>query len=131
MLKGVYNLLTLNTGAPIAVSSTDGVDTFAYPSIDASHASEGIMYVEIGSLSSPTGAGVSPKLWHSFNNASWFLQTALPTSDTAVSYSVHVDGLGKYLKASYATEVGNAVGGGVSVLRMKIELFEDGSPGYR
>ncbi len=129
MLKGVYNLLTLNTGAPIAVSSSAGVDVFAYPSIDASHASEGIAYVEVAGFSTPTGAGFTPKLWHSFNGQAWFLQTALPTSDTAVSYSVHVDGLGKYLKASYAAEVGPA--NGISTLRMSIELFEDGNHGYR
>jgi len=123
MKKGLYNLLSNSGAKPISLSSTAGVDTFADPTISNDYSSEGIVYVEVAGFASATGTGFVPKLWESFNGGAWFLNTALPTSATAVSYSVHVDGLGKHLKASYATNVGPA--NGISTVRMTLEVFEN------
>lgn len=83
--KEIYNLLTEHTTQPISLDTTGATVNYG-PTYKQTYAHAGRVYYEWqGFDTAVTGAGFQPSLYGSFNGSSWFLHTALPSSDSAAS----------------------------------------------
>lgn len=121
-----------STSAPTVFSTTDAVT--AYPPnkniITNKHATNGLLYYNLSDFDTGsyyidaagaryTTAGAQIELYQSWDGSNWYLNTALPRTDTAVSGYIELDNLGLVLRLGYVVAAS-----AVSIMSM-LELYEE------